>query len=354
MATIYRKTYPLPMPPDAEIIGRRGRRVARWVDGNGNVKTAPVSRNGKKVIHEAGCWYARYRDASGRPRRVSTGCEDEQAARKVLSDLLADVGKVKAGIITPSHVKLGKWVTSRKAKKQVVLDQARNKNSAGLVVACAQSASGIRDLRLMVSYPVYEPGFRRIEPGWHDGLYYDEPDDLRGLTAETDCEVILGHCRCSGCLNFSQAAGEYFCSEDIGGTAVVWATGERLCDPPPDAWHYCARCRGPQVSKDVWVWPRASTGAKERPAPGGGGPGREPTLPDQPGRDRSDAVHSTPATRGQCKPGAPARLGAAQVGAGSDISAEPTPPYARRDGTRHGRRRRWKVEGGRRCDSQAK
>jgi len=106
MATIYRKIYPVPMPPNAEIIKRRGRRVARWVDGNGNVKTARVSRNGKKVIHEAGCWYARYRDAGGRPCRVSTGCADEQAARKVLSDLLADVEKVKAGIVTPTEAKV--------------------------------------------------------------------------------------------------------------------------------------------------------------------------------------------------------------------------------------------------------
>ncbi|MCY3020196.1 MAG: tyrosine-type recombinase/integrase [Planctomycetota bacterium] len=95
------------MPPGAEIIERRGLRVARWVDGNGNVKTAPVSRNGKKVIHEAGCWYARYRDANGRPCRVSTGCEDEQAARKVLSNLLANMEKVKAGIITPTEAKVG-------------------------------------------------------------------------------------------------------------------------------------------------------------------------------------------------------------------------------------------------------
>jgi len=56
--------------------------------------------------------------------------------------------------------------------------------------------------------------------------------------------TVLRHCRCSDCLNFSCVAGEHFCSEYIGGTAVVWATGERFCDPPPDAWHYCARYRG--------------------------------------------------------------------------------------------------------------
>ena len=42
----------------------------------------------------------------------------------------------------------------------------------------------------MVSYPVYGPGFVRVEPGWHDGLFYDEPEELRDLVPETDCEVI--------------------------------------------------------------------------------------------------------------------------------------------------------------------
>ena len=65
MATIYRKVYPVPMPEGAEIIMRRGQRLARWTDGNGNVKTAPLSADGKKIMHEAGCWYARYTDADG-------------------------------------------------------------------------------------------------------------------------------------------------------------------------------------------------------------------------------------------------------------------------------------------------
>lgn len=93
-------------------------------------------------------------------------------------------------ILVDSHVKLGKWVTSRKSKEQVLLYQSCNKDSAGLVVAHTCGAPDIRDLRLMVSYPVYGPGFRRIEPGWHDGLYYDEPADLRGLEPEIDCEVV--------------------------------------------------------------------------------------------------------------------------------------------------------------------
>lgn len=103
MATIYRKTYPIPMPPGAEIVTRRGQRLARWTDGNGNEKTAPVTAGGKKILHEAGCWYARYKDADGIARRISTGCNDEQAARRVLSDLRADVEKVRSGILTPAE-----------------------------------------------------------------------------------------------------------------------------------------------------------------------------------------------------------------------------------------------------------
>jgi hypothetical protein len=93
-------------------------------------------------------------------------------------------------IMVDSHVKLGKWVTSRRSKEQVLLYQACNKDAAGLVVAHAGGAPGVRDLSLMVSYPVYGPDFVRIEPGWRDGLYYDQPDELRGLRPETDCEVI--------------------------------------------------------------------------------------------------------------------------------------------------------------------
>lgn len=93
-------------------------------------------------------------------------------------------------ILVDSKVKLGKWVTSRKDKEQVLLYQACNKDNAGLVVAHAQSAPGVRDLHLMVPYPFYGPDFVRIEPGWRDGLYYDQPEDLRDLVPETDCEVI--------------------------------------------------------------------------------------------------------------------------------------------------------------------
>ena len=140
--------------------------------------------------------------------------------------------------------------------------------------------------------------------------------------------TLLRHCRCIDCRKFTQdAVGEYFCEDYIGGTAIVWGTGRRVCDPPPDAWHYCAGYDGPQISKDVFVWPKASAGAKERPAPGGGGPSDGPLRPEPVGEDRSNRHHLTTPPPGSSAASPPDTRRAAQVGAGSNISSEVEPEY---------------------------
>jgi len=104
MANIYRKTYRKDLPDGAEIRHRRGKAIAHWTDGNGRKRTADLSADGQKILIRSTVWYARYRDADGIERRVSTGCRDEQAARQVLADLLAEVEKVRAGILTPQEM----------------------------------------------------------------------------------------------------------------------------------------------------------------------------------------------------------------------------------------------------------
>ena len=99
MATIYKKKYPIPMPEGAEIITRRGTKQARWASGKGQVRTASLLDDGR-IQFVSDCWYVRYRDASRRMRRKSTGCRDRQAAEKVMADILADVEKVKAGVMS--------------------------------------------------------------------------------------------------------------------------------------------------------------------------------------------------------------------------------------------------------------
>ena len=143
--------------------------------------------------------------------------------------------------------------------------------------------------------------------------------------------VVLKHCRCMDCRNFSaDGAGNYYCSELIGGTAVVWATGRRFCDPPPDAWHYCARYHGPQISTDVWMWPHA---AKKRPVPGGGRPSDEPTSFRLAGGNQPVAPDCRPdATDVKAQPNAQGRAPTRQVGAGSNVPADPAGPTTPAEG----------------------
>ena len=103
MATVYRKKYPIPMPKGAEVVVRRGRKVARWRNGKRQVRTAEVLDDGR-VQFVSDCWYIRYRDADGIMRRESTGCRDRQAAEKVLADRLAEVEKVKAGVMSKEEM----------------------------------------------------------------------------------------------------------------------------------------------------------------------------------------------------------------------------------------------------------
>ena len=107
------------------------------------------------------------------------------------------------------------------------------------------------------SYACAPARAREIERGKTDS------SDSRDSATVPEPAVILRHCRCADCLNFSRVGGEYFCSEYIGGTAIVWATGRRSCDPPPDTWHYCAGYRGPQISRDVWAWPKVAPRSRQ-------------------------------------------------------------------------------------------
>ena len=81
MARIFRQTYTKPIPPGAEIHTRNGRRFARFKDGSGRVRTAPVSEDGTRVILDTAKWYIDYRDGNGNPRRVA-GFTDKRATEQ--------------------------------------------------------------------------------------------------------------------------------------------------------------------------------------------------------------------------------------------------------------------------------
>jgi integrase len=106
MATIYREKYRRPLPKSAEIIERGGKKLARWVDGKGRLQVADLEKDGKRVFFYYENWFARYTDAEGFERRVSTGCRDVLAAKQVLANLVAESEKIKVGIIRRDEVRV--------------------------------------------------------------------------------------------------------------------------------------------------------------------------------------------------------------------------------------------------------
>ena len=105
MGTICRKRYTRPLPEGAEIRERKGVVSAVWRDSMGRKRTAPLTRDGTRVVLETRTWMARYYDARGRLHEVSTRCRDEQTARYVLAAMERKVEHVKAGIMTPQQAR---------------------------------------------------------------------------------------------------------------------------------------------------------------------------------------------------------------------------------------------------------
>ena len=87
--------------------------------------------------------------------------------------------------------------------------------------------------------------------------------------------TILRYCRCMDCRHWIAEPH----SECIHG--IIRNGVKPVPEYPADAWHYCALYHGPQVSKDVWVWPKAKKG----PAPSRGRLSGGPSESSPPGEN---------------------------------------------------------------------
>ncbi|MFL5343107.1 MAG: tyrosine recombinase XerC, partial [Gemmataceae bacterium] len=110
MGSVFKKTVTKAVPASAEIITRKGERVARWKDAKGKTRTAPLTtgKDGSdRIVIEARTYYAKYRDGAGVVCVVPTGCRDETAARRVLGELERKAELVRAGVITAAENGIG-------------------------------------------------------------------------------------------------------------------------------------------------------------------------------------------------------------------------------------------------------
>jgi integrase len=110
VGTVFKKTFTKPLPMGAEIIVRKGERLARWKNAKGKARTALLTtgKDGSdRVIIESPFFIAKYRDGAGLVREIATGCKDETAARQVLADLERRAELVLSNVMTASEAAIG-------------------------------------------------------------------------------------------------------------------------------------------------------------------------------------------------------------------------------------------------------
>jgi integrase len=110
VGTVFKKTFTKPLPDGAEIFVRKGERLARWKDRRGKTRTALLTagRDGtERIILESPFFVAKYRDGAGIVQTVATGCRDETAARRVLTDLERKAELVRSNVMTATEATTG-------------------------------------------------------------------------------------------------------------------------------------------------------------------------------------------------------------------------------------------------------
>ena len=107
MARIFRHTYTKSLPEGAEVFTRKGHKYARFKDAKGKMITAPISKDGQKIILETSKWYIDYRNADGAIQRRA-GFTDRKATEQLASDLERTAEHIRSGYKPKEHEQLGR------------------------------------------------------------------------------------------------------------------------------------------------------------------------------------------------------------------------------------------------------
>src|SRR5215475_9803048 len=100
MASLIRQHYTRPIPPDAEIITRKGKCLARFKDKGGRTVLAPLTGNGERCRVPSEKWYGQYVDGNGVLQCVPLST-NKTAAQQMLNELVKRAELEKAGVADP-------------------------------------------------------------------------------------------------------------------------------------------------------------------------------------------------------------------------------------------------------------
>jgi integrase len=96
MASVFKRKRNHPIPGGAQIVASRGKRYAKWTDGRGRSRRAPLNDAGDRIIIESQKWIIVYSTASGE-RRTVTGASDYEVSKRMAVKLESDEVQYRYG-----------------------------------------------------------------------------------------------------------------------------------------------------------------------------------------------------------------------------------------------------------------
>ena len=118
MASVFRRVKKMPLPEGAQVVERKGIRVAEWRDANGRRRHAPLSKDGSGIRVESATYTVQFMDEHGHPQRVATRCRDHAAAEQLGRELEKRAMQRREGLLDPAQERFAK------AARQPIADHA--------------------------------------------------------------------------------------------------------------------------------------------------------------------------------------------------------------------------------------
>jgi site-specific recombinase XerD len=170
MAAVYRKSYTMPLPPQAQLVEEFGQMLAKWTDNRGKKHTdrTTLGKRGQvKIVRYAPTYLAQYRDADDQIIIESTGCRDKQAALHVLAERVKRAEHIKAGILTSQQCRTADYAQDMLSVHiEAYLEYLHHKTIRGKRV----SGGHIDNVRRQLTTLLNDCAFRRLQDITRDAM----------------------------------------------------------------------------------------------------------------------------------------------------------------------------------------
>jgi len=107
MASVYKRSYTAALPSGAEIVQRKGERLAVWT-ADGRRHRAPLTPDGTRIVLQRQGYTIQYFDHEGKRRKESVRCGDLDTAKQIAAEREKAAMLRRKGYVDPSQERLAK------------------------------------------------------------------------------------------------------------------------------------------------------------------------------------------------------------------------------------------------------